>query len=422
MAGVTRLPALLLLLLLLPALPLAAEDWPAWRGPRGDGWSAETNAPVEWTRTSNIRWRTPLPEPGNSSPIVWRDTVYVTQALGGRRALVAFARNNGKQRWIAGATVSGRERSDRDNPPAAASPATDGERVVCWFGGAGLFAYDLQGNELWRLDLGRVESAGGYRSSPVLHGDLVFLNFGPGGREFIVAADKRTGREVWRVEAETKGADDLYGTWSTPLVITHDGRAQLLVALRNHFAALEPASGEEIWRSTGHGLHARTSPVAGDGIALLSGDLRGAEIAVQLGGAGNVTVSHRLWRENPPRRRAATGVIVHGHCYGARMDGVLDCITLDEGNEAWAGRPEGPGRYTAIWASPVYLGAAGLIYFVNQGGDTVVIRADPKRLEVVAINPLGETINASPAFSGGQIFLRSHTGLWCVEAAGARGL
>lgn len=408
-----RLRSCLGLWLLLP--PAGAAEWPAWRGPAGDGWCTETNVPLRWSRTANVRWRTPLPEPGNSTPIVWRDTVFLTQNIGQKRCLVALSRVNGKERWTKGVDAVGRDRTHETNPHASASPVTDGERVVCWFGTTGVVAFDLAGNLLWRTDLGVQDHQFGYGGSPVLHGGLVFLNFGPGVREFVVALDAKTGTEKWRVEAKTGGVDDIYGMWSTPLVVRHEGQEQLLIALRDYFAALDPATGREIWQTGGLGPQAKASPVAGGGIALISGDLQSAEIAVQLGGTGDVRTSHRLWRETPPRRRVATGVIVDGHCYGARVNGILDCVTMDEGNEVWAERPQGAGANSAIWASPVYVQPAGLIYYVNQGGDTVVVRATPKAFERVEVNPVGETANASLAISRGQVFLRTHKALWCFE-------
>lgn len=403
---------------LLPALalPAAGANWPAWRGPTGDGWCRETNVPVQWSRTANVRWRTPLPERGNSTPVVWDDTVFLTQNIGARRCLVALSRATGKERWVKGVDPVGRDRTHDANPHASASPATDGERVVCWFGTAGVFAWDFAGTPLWRADLGVQDHQFGYGASPVLHGGLVFLNFGPGAREFIVALDAKTGAERWRVEGPVKGADDIYGTWSTPLIVHHEGRAQLLVALRDHFAALDPATGAELWRTAGMGPQAKASPVAGGGIALISGDLQSAELAVRLGGSGDVRMSHRLWRESPPRRRIATGVVVDGHAYGARVNGILDCVRMEDGEETWAERAPGAGANSAIWASPVYVQPANLIYHVNQGGDTVVIRADPKKLARVAVNSVGETANASLAISRGQVFLRTHAALWCFEA------
>ncbi|MFN0068887.1 MAG: PQQ-binding-like beta-propeller repeat protein [Limisphaerales bacterium] len=409
---IRRLAGTVVLALAAPAL---AAEWPAWRGPTGDGWCTETNVPVRWSRTSNVRWRTPLPEPGNSTPVVWRDTVFLTQNIGHKRCLVALSRVTGKERFTKGVDAVGRDRTHATNPHASASPTTDGERVVCWFGTTGVVAFDLQGNLLWRTDLGVQDHQFGYGASPVLHGGLVFLNFGPGPREFVAALDAKTGAEKWRVESKTPGADDIYGTWSTPFLVKHAGQEQLLVALRDYFAALEPATGREIWHSAGLGPQAKTSPVAGGGIALISGDLQSAEIAVQLGGTGDVRASHRLWRETPPRRRVATGVIVDGHCFGARVNGILDCVTMAEGEEAWAERAGGAAANSPVWASPVYVQPAGLVYYVNQGGDTVVVRATPKAFERVEVNSVGETSNASLAISRGQVFLRTHQALWCFE-------
>ncbi|MBX3746383.1 MAG: PQQ-binding-like beta-propeller repeat protein [Verrucomicrobiae bacterium] len=386
-------------------------DWPAWRGPSGDGRSLETEAPLRWSRTENVRWRVALPGPGNSTPAVWGDTVFLTQGAGTTRVVTALDRRNGRVRWNLGVPGVARERTQRSNPAGSSSPVTDGERVVAWFGSAGLVAVDMEGRGLWRLDLGRQEHRFGYGSSPVMDDRRVYLNFGPGSREFVVAVDKRTGREVWRVEGPVPGADDTYGTWSTPLLAEVEGRWQLLVALRDHVAGLNPDSGHTIWQARGLGLQAKASPVAGGGVVVVAGDLRGAELAIRLGGRGDVTDTHRVWRESPARSRIGTGVIHEGHLYGARANGILDCLDLETGEPVWSERMPGAGANGAIWSSPMLVGDR--IYVVNQGGDTVVIRASP-RFEVLAVNALDEVVNASPAVSRGELFIRTWQALWCL--------
>ena len=284
--GKAPAPLAAALMVSLAAMNLSAANWPAWRGADGDGLCTETNVPLRWSPTENICWRTPLPEPGNSTPVVWNDHIFVTQNIGSRRSLMCFGRARGDLLWTAGVEVTARERSWHENPYCSPSPVTDGQRVICWFGSGGVVAYNFAGQELWRLDLGRHDHQYGYGSSPVLHGDLCFLNFGPGEREFVVAIDKYTGRELWRAVSPAPGRDDTLGTWSTPLLTTFAGRPQLVVALRDYLAALDPKTGKELWRCTGLGPQAKTSPVAGEGVVILSGDVQSAELAVKLGGGG----------------------------------------------------------------------------------------------------------------------------------------
>lgn len=390
-------------------------NWPAWRGPNLDGISEETRGPLHWSRTENVRWRTPLAAPGNSSPIVWGNTVYLTEGTETRRRLIAYDRRNGRARWNTSLESRNPSPTTRQNPYCAPSPATDGTRIVAWFGSDGLHAWDLEGNRLWSLDLGPQRHQWGYASSPVLLGDRVYLNFGPGAEEFLVAVDAETGREVWRTRGPATPAEDTYGTWSSPLPIQVEGKPQLLVAMRDYFAGLDPLTGTEIWHCDGMGLQAKTSPIYAGGIALISGDLRGAEIAVRLGAGarGDLTETHRLWREFPPRARVATGVVRDGRVYGARANGILDCISLETGDVIWEERQAGPGGYTPIWASPILVG--NLVYVVNQRGDTMIVEASPK-YQLHAVNRLTEACNASPAIADGDLFLRTWSTLWCLRS------
>lgn len=413
----SRSPALSALSLTIPVAlwvgsVAQAAPWPDWRGPSQNGVSSETNAPLRWNRTQNVRWIHRLGEPGNSTPIVWSNTVFVTQNAGNQRSVLAIDRRSGRARWSTGEEGMPNERTERANPYCSASPVTDGERVIAWFGSVGVVAYDFDGRRLWRAELGPQSHQFGYGSSPVLHGNQVFLNFGPGTREFVVALDKATGKELWRVSGPNSGSDDTYGTWSTPVMVTVQGQRQLLIALRDHFAALDPASGREIWHARGLGLQAKASPVTDGHIALVSGDLRGAEIAIQLGGVGDVSESHRLWKESPPRRRVGTGIVRDGYVYGAQANGLLDCVNLETGDIVWAERMSGSGANSTIWSSPILVGDR--LYIHNQGGDTAIVAASPQ-FKQLAVNSIGEPGNASPVVADGELFLRTHAALWCIR-------
>src|SRR6185295_7808345 len=169
-------------LLISAALPAMAGNWPSWRGPDGTGVASEKNLPLQWSATDNVRWRVPLPGPGNSSPIVWGDRVFVSQAVEkeNRRTLMCFNRADGKLLWQKGVTYTEEERTQESNPYCAGTPATDGERIYVCFGSPGVYAYDFAGNEVWHRDLGKLNHIFGTAVSPVLHGDLCIVNFGPG--------------------------------------------------------------------------------------------------------------------------------------------------------------------------------------------------------------------------------------------------
>ncbi len=178
-----------------------AANWPGWRGADGTGISSEKNLPLKWSATENVKWRIDLPERGNSSPIVWGERVFVTQAVGDRRTLLCLDRATGKQLWQSGVTYTEREQTQRDNPYCTATPVSDGERVIAAFGSAGLFCYDFSGKELWKRDLGKMSHQFGNGSSPVLAGDLCVFNFGPDEKARVVAVNKRTGEIAWETAA-----------------------------------------------------------------------------------------------------------------------------------------------------------------------------------------------------------------------------
>jgi outer membrane protein assembly factor BamB len=405
------------LFLFVAAVAIRADNWPSWRGPAGTGVSVEKGLPIHWSPTSGIRWRTPLPDRGNSTPIVWKDRVFLTQATekDQRRTLICFDRSNGKLLWQSGVTYSEKESTHATNPLCSSSPVTDGERVIAWFGSAGLFCYDLQGKEIWRRDLGKQAHIWGYGSSPVLHENLCLLNFGPGERSFLIAVDKRTGKTIWQVD-EPEGnfgndAKEWKGSWSTPLVIRSNAREELIAGLPGRVASFEPKSGKPYWTCLGLNPLVYTSPLWGEGVLVLMGGFNGSSLAVRPGGNGNVTETHRLWQVPKTKQRIGSGVISGKHIYIVDEPGIASCYELHSGKMIWQERLEGPSREYTCWSS-MALGD-GKLYVINQGGDTFVLQPSPA-FKPIATNPLGETTNASLAISNGEIFARTHQALWCI--------
>ena len=201
----------MLLCLLSAVRPAFGDDqnWPQWRGPEGTGVTSSAGVVTQWGPDQNVKWRIDLPEAGNSTPIVWEDRVFLTQPLSAakQRSLFCVDRETGRELWRRGVVYDRPESSHKTNPYCSASPVTDGERVIAWFGSAGLFCWDLAGNELWRRDLGTQEHMWGYGSSPILHEDLCILLFGPGNNEFLLAVDKATGETRWKVDALDDAAE-----------------------------------------------------------------------------------------------------------------------------------------------------------------------------------------------------------------------
>ena len=408
--------------LLLSCLCVSA-NWPAWRGPEGTGIAHETKLPVRWSTNENVRWRAPLPERGNSTPIVWKNSVFITQAIDteNRRTLMCFDRKTGNVRWQKGVTYSEKEPSHETNPYCSASPTTDGERVVASYGSAGLYCYDLEGNELWHRDLGKQHHIWGNAASPVIYKDLCILNVGPGDPSYLIALDKKTGRPVWRADepggnsGQPKGGDDSkpawIGSWSTPIVIKENGDDRLIMSFPKRVAALDPESGKEIWTCAGLNPLVYTSPLCDGGVVVAMGGFGGSALAVRTGGKGDVTETHRLWQQPKAKQRIGSGVIHDGHIYILNEPPIAECYDLQTGKLVSDQRLKGSGARGETWSSMVSVGDK--LYVINQSGDTFILKADPK-MEVIAVNSLSEFTNASIAPSDGEIFIRTHKNLWCV--------
>lgn len=399
-----------------------AENWPQWRGPRGDGTCTEKRLPTTWSTIENVAWKVPLPEPGNSTPIVWNDRVFVTQALAkeDRRTLMCLNRQDGRLLWQAGTEWKEKEPTHGTNPMCSSSPVTDGERVVAWFGSAGLFCFDFQGNLLWKRDLGMQRHIWGYGSSPVLHGELCFLHFGPGERTFLIAINKKTGETVWQHDepinkagtSEAKFSNaDYYGSWSTPLVRDIAGNNELILSFPFRACAFDLATGGEQWTCSGINALVYTSPIFADGIVVAMGGFGGMTVAVKAGGSGDITQQRRLWQHPRSKQRIGSGAIHNGLIFIHNDPGIAECFELQTGKLVWEQRLRGQGARSTNWSSIMI--ADDLCYTMTQGGDCFVFRAGPQ-FELLATNSLGEHSNSSIVPSDGQLFLRTYKHLWCI--------
>jgi outer membrane protein assembly factor BamB len=414
---------------LLPALALAtlhlasfagAADWPMWRGLQGDGTTPESKLPLRWSADKNILWKTPLPEPGNSTPIVSGKRVFITQSIAKERLVQCYDRDTGKLLWQQGVQNAPSELTHKTNPPCSSSPATDGTSVIAWFGSSGLHCYDFEGRKRWSLDLGTQHHIWGYGASPVIDGDRCYLNFGPGERQFLVCVDKNSGSILWQHDepggATGEGENKKWtGSWSDPIVRTVGDHRELLMTFANRLCAFDPESGKELWTCAGLNALVYTSPLFHDGVVIGMGGYNGMAAAVKAGGSGDVTETHRLWQATKTRQRIGSGVVHEGHVYILTDPGIAECRSLETGAVVWEERLAGPGPTGQNWSS-VVLSADNLCYAVNQGGDSFVFRASPT-FELLATNPLGEKIIGSMAVSDGHIFIRGHKHLWCIGKA-----
>ncbi len=410
-------------------------NWPQWRGPDGSGKTSASDVVTEFGRQTNVKWRIDLPEAGNSTPVVWGDRVFLTQALSEtkERALMCVDRQTGEERWRRGVVYTAEEATHKTNPYCSASPVTDGKLVIAWFGSAGLVCWDVEGNELWRRDLGRQEHMWGYGSSPILHGDVCILNFGPGNREFLIAVDKNTGETRWKVdslddttERELSGPENdgsandfssakqrgerLRGSWNTPIIVQVDGHPELVVALPRRVSAFDPLTGDLLWTCGGGAPLAYASVMESDGVIVALGGYRGASLAVRAGGRGDVTATHRVWHKPKDIGWLGTGVAHQGAIYICDMGGVIHCIDVNTGDVLWKDRSEGGGTWSSLTQT-----ADGLMYLLTKSGTTTVFRPDREGLEKVAENELNETTNASVVVAGSDLFVRTDQALWCFS-------
>jgi outer membrane protein assembly factor BamB len=407
-----RLASLVALLALATSVA-RADNWPAWRGPTGQGRSAETNLPTKWSATENVKWKIPLPVAGNSTPITWGDKLFLTQATdkGKKRSLLCLNRKDGTTLWEKTVTFDGKEVIHGTNTYCAASPVTDGERVVAFHGSAGMYCYDLSGKQLWKKDFGPCDHIWGSAASPIIHGDHVIHNFGPHAKSFLVALNKKTGEEVWRND-EYKGEDYL-GSWSTPIIAKVGDRTELVVSWPAVVKSYEPATGKTLWAAKGlekEGGNDRltyTSALVSDKYVFAAAGYGGAAIAVKTGGTGDVTESHRLWRAARNPQRIGSGVIIGDHAYVVNEPSVV-CIDLKTGKPAWDKNI--PGN---AWGSIVH--ADGKLYLTSQKAETLVFAVNPKEYEEIAVNKLdGATTRASIVPSDGDLFIRTYKHLWCI--------
>ena len=255
-----------------------------------NGYCQEKHLPTKWSPTENVRWTTPLPGPGNSTPIIWGDRIFMTQALdkGKERAVICFERKTGNKLWQRAIPYAEKETTHETNPYCSASPVTDGERVIASHGSAGVVCYDFEGKELWRRDLGKFEHVWGNAASPILYGGMVILNCGPGERTFLLAMDKKTGQDVWKVE-EPGGKfgeknSEWIGSWSTPAVVKVDGRDELIMTWPEAVKAYDPRTGDLLWTCKGLGKLVYTSPLATPEVVVAISGFHGPFLALRPGG------------------------------------------------------------------------------------------------------------------------------------------
>ncbi|MFO0809551.1 MAG: PQQ-binding-like beta-propeller repeat protein [Gemmataceae bacterium] len=389
------------LLCLLIVGPFAlADDWPGWRGPRGDGTSTETNLPLRWSATENVSWKVPLPGTGHSSPVVSNDRVFVTSCREEtkERLLLCLDRTDGKVVWERVVVTAPLEKKHKLNSYASSTPATDGQHVYVSFFAqprVEVACYDFFGNKLWQRTPGEFRSMHGFCSPPVLYKGLVIIN---GDQDdagaFLVALDKATGDERWR--AARPGVR----SYCPPTIFETDGTKQMVLSGSNHVASYDPDTGKRLWAFDGPTEQFVASFVYHDGLFFMTAGYPEYHM-LAIDPKGNV-----VWRHTKGAGYVPAPVAWDHHFYLVKDDGLASCLVAKTGERPWTERL---GKHHS--ASPVV--ADGYLYFTEDDGTTHVLKAGPK-FEVVARNKLGEECYASPAISHGQLFIRTTRHLWCI--------
>ena len=405
-----------------------AGNWPEYRGPGALGISDETGLPVQWSDTENLRWKTPLPGPGSSSPIVWGDRVYVTCYSGYgldkktpgdinqlKRHLVCLSTAHGSVIWntpieavLPEDPYKGRF---QEHGYASHTPVTDGRRIFVFMGKTGLLAFDMQGQKLWQtsLGVGADRTRWGSASSPTLFDGKVFVNAWDESKT-LYALSQEDGEILWKKDLSETGQ-----TYSVPVVADLGaGRKDLVVALPKQVWGLDPKTGQQRWfvRNVLEGSQIPT-PVIADGVAYIhgGGPRSSGSLAVRLGAQGDATDTHVLWStkavSSPP-----SPVLIAGLLYWVNGSGKACCADAKTGELRYEESLPGAGRF-AVYASVV--AAEGRIYAVMRNGDTVVLAAEPE-FRILGHNKLasdGSDFNGSPAIANGRLFLRSDRALYC---------
>jgi outer membrane protein assembly factor BamB len=400
--------------------PARGDNWPQFRGPTGQGLSAETGLPLNWSATENIVWKTPLPGEAWSSPIVWGDHVFVTTATeeGQSCRVLALERPSGRIRWNQEVFRQVPRRKEGRNSYATPTPATDGQRVYACFHDGSFVALDFDGRVVWTNRSYPFYSQHGLGTSLLLHNGLLIMardgssdgedkSLGwqkPWDQSYVLALDAATGRERWKTRRGfSRIAHGMPVIWQEP-----GGRYQVVSEAGDVVQGFDWQTGELLWSSQVIGEGKVPSTVVGDGLVFTAGGWGGRDSikAFRLGGRGDLGTNNLVWEQRKGMPKVPSLLYLKPHLYAVTDNGLATCLNASDGQVVW--RERLGGSYSA---SP----AAGpdRIYFVADDGQTTVVAPGPQ-FRVLAKNPLGEKVQASPALAQGHIFIRTERHLFCI--------
>jgi outer membrane protein assembly factor BamB len=420
----------------------AAQEkyWPYWRGPAADGMAAG-DAPLHWSDSQNVKWRTEIPGLGHSSPVIWGDRIFLTTAIKTGRSAPAAAepapaagsnphgspgpqvehrfdvlcldRKTGKVLWQRTARTATPHEGGHNTYGSFASnsPVTDGTFVYAFFGSRGMYCYDMNGKLIWEKDFGvqlRMRMAFGEGMAPVVYGNKVILVFDHEGDSFMAVLDKSTGREIWRASRPEKT------NWAAPLVVEFKGRTEVIVAGSAKVRSYDLETGKPIWECAGLGANTIPQPVRQDDMVFVMTGYRNPNLmAIRLGREGDLTGTDAIvWTQVKGNSYTPSPVLFDNKLYVLTDTGMVSCYNARTG-EPYYHQVRLPKAYS-FKSSPV--GVNGKLYLASENEDVIVLRMGEK-FEVLATNTMRDQVFiATPAITGGELFLRSKTSLFCIRA------
>lgn len=405
-------------ILLLGTVLAHADNWPQWRGPNLNGFSGETNLPYRWSTEENIVWKLSLPSWSGSTPIIWRDLIFLNVADGNDLALWCVNRKKGDVVWKR-ELGSGNVKMRKQNM-SSPSPVTDGKNVFVMTGTGILKSFDFNGKELWARNIQKEYGAfglnWGYASSPLLLDDSLYVQVLHGMKtdapSYIMRIDKKNGKTLWKVDRQTAAIGESPDSYTTPGLLRYGKNTEIVITGGDCVTGHDPATGTELWRANGlnpnndPSYRIVASPVIFNDIIYAPTRVRPL-LALRAGGRGDITSSHVLWSTvNGPD--VPTPVTDGRYFYIVNDRGIMWCLDARTGQEIYGHQRINPGTYSS---SPVL--ANDKIYVTSEDGLTTVVKAGPK-FEVIAENALNDYCLSSPAISDGQIFIRTAGQLFCI--------